>query len=188
MALKGPAFQVKFNLDTSHFMKKVNKLDYKTRHNVLKRILRDTARKVYVRPLKASVRHSRTGRLKASMGTITGKSKQVATIFAGPRMSTVGKRQGFQGWVANILEYAKPGQRTSKTKGKSMGPMSWGGGRWAPGRAPGGGPKTVGAAFYKAVAPIRPSRKTHFRRVILRNMKRAETETFLSIQRIVKKI
>ena len=85
----------------------LDNLEYSTQQKFLKRILRDTATQTFVKGLRRDAPPSRT--LKRSMGHVTGKSRRVATIFAGPRMS-LSKAQtdsGYKGWLANIIEYNK---------------------------------------------------------------------------------
>jgi len=121
-------------------------LDYATQQRELKKILRDAANKTVVAHLKR-VAPVRTGALRASMGVITGKSKRKATVFAGPRLShskTRSGKAGYSGWVANILENAKP-QRRVPQKGKAFKPFF--------GTASGPG-------FVTSVGPI--TKKTHF--------------------------
>jgi len=89
-------------------MKVLTNLDYKTQHKVLKRITKDTAQKTLVGPLRQASPY-RTGTLRASMGSLSGKSKRTAVAFAGPRMG--GKHKGY---VANILEHSKGMKRIPK--------------------------------------------------------------------------
>lgn len=79
----------------------LNGLNYQTQHKFLKRVVRDTAQKTMVRPLRdASPR--RTGGLQKSMGVVSGRSKRNAVAFAGPRMG--GQHKGY---IANIIEFNK---------------------------------------------------------------------------------
>ena len=82
-------------------------LDYKTQHKQLKRILRDTSQKTVVKRLRQN--SPKSSRLKKSFGTVTGKSRSVATVFAGPRIPTQGgaKTTTNQGYLANIIEFNK---------------------------------------------------------------------------------
>ncbi len=79
----------------------IKELDYRTQHALLKRILRDTSTKTYVKELR-NASPVKSGNLRRSFGNVTGKSRRVATIFAGPRMGGSHK-----GYVANIIEYNK---------------------------------------------------------------------------------
>ena len=81
-------------------IKALEGLDYRTQQNSLKRILRDTATQTFVKSLRQDAPASQT--LKKSMGHVTGKSRRVATVFAGPRMGGQHK-----GWLANIIEFNK---------------------------------------------------------------------------------
>ena len=98
-------------------LRALENLDYSTQHKELKKILRDTATQTFVKRLKQAAPPSQT--LKKSFGHVTGKSRRVATIFAGPRMSLKKAREGdegYKGWLANIIEFNKfqnryPGKR-----------------------------------------------------------------------------
>jgi len=132
-------------------------LDVKTQHVVLKRVLRDTAQKTFVRALR---RESpvRTGNLKRSMGHVTGKNRRVATVFAGPRMGGSHK-----GYVANILDHAKDNRRFPK-EAKAL--------RW-------------NGRYYKSVGPIR--KKTNFKQVILNTIPEAQEHQFKAIRTIIER-
>ena len=134
-------------------------LDSRTQLIELKKILRATATATFVKALRAAS-PVRTGRLKASMGHVTGKNRRVATVFAGPRMShkrnkNFNRREGYQGWVANILENAKDDDRYPKNS-VAFKPFTG---------------TAAGAEFFKKVGPIR--RKTNFTGVILRTVRTA---------------
>ena len=92
-------------------------LDYKTQQKYNKRIVRDAARATIVDKLKKAAPRGPTGNLKRSMGVITGKSKRSAVAFAGPRMSSTKRnkdgstKEGYAGWVANIIEFNKGKKR-----------------------------------------------------------------------------
>lgn len=89
-------------------LKALEALDYRTQHLELKKLLRDTATQTFVKRLRQDAPPSQT--LKKSMGHVTGKSRRVATVFAGPRMShgaTRAGKEGYRGWLANIIEFNK---------------------------------------------------------------------------------
>lgn len=89
-------------------MQALTAADYKTQHKVLKKIVRDTANKTLVKPLRQAT-PVKTGTLKSSMGALSGKSRRSAVAFAGPR--TGGK---YKGYVARILENSKGKDREPK--------------------------------------------------------------------------
>ena len=136
----------------------LKELDYKTQQKFLKRILNDTATKTFVKRLRIAS-PERTGNLKKSMGKVTGKSRRVATVFAGPRMGGSHK-----GHVANILEHAKTGRRFPK-KGVAM---------------------KIGDKFVKSVGPI--TRKTNFKQVILNTVSEAEGHMSKSVRTIIERV
>jgi hypothetical protein len=82
-------------------LKALQMADYKTQHKVLKKIVKDTANKTLVKPLRQAT-PKKTGALRGSMGAVSGKSRKNAVAFAGPRMG--GKHKGY---IANILEHSK---------------------------------------------------------------------------------
>jgi hypothetical protein len=112
-------------------LRALGNLDQKTQQKELKRILRDTATQTFVKRLRQAAPPSQT--LKKSYGHVTGKSRRVATIFAGPRMSlkkAFGEgNQGYKGWLANIIEFNKfqpryPGRtRAGRMKKRPKTPM-----------------------------------------------------------------
>lgn len=140
----------------------LKELDYKTQQKYLKRILNDTAQKTFVKELRRAS-PVRTGNLKRSMGKKTGKSRRVATVFAGPRMSHKREKSQYSGWVANILDNAKPGRRYPKNK-KAM---------------------TINGGFAKSVGPI--TKKTNFKGVIIRTLKPAERHIAKSVRTIIER-
>ena len=131
-------------------------LEAKTQHKILIRVLNDTAQKTFVRNLKIASPVV-YGTLRRSMGRVTGKSRRVATVFAGPRMGGAHK-----GWVANILEHAKSGKRYPKGKFLAT--------PWGPRRS---------------VGPIR--KRTNFKGVILGTIRQAEAHMFKSIRTIMER-
>lgn len=158
-------------------------LNYATQQKVLRGILRDAGNKTIVKALKA-VTPVKTGKLKKSMGIITGKAKNTATVFAGPRLShtkTAAGKAGYSGWVANILEYAKSDIRT---------PAGAIGGRF---RRKGVPKKAfrpffgtaAGAGFVKAVGPIR--KRTNFTFAIKSNISAAEIHVTKSIRTVIER-
>ena len=88
-------------------LRALNNLNYVTQHKVLKKILSDTATKTFVKELKRESPVGPTGNLRRSMGKKTGKSRRVATVFAGPRMSHSREKTNYSGWLANIIEFNK---------------------------------------------------------------------------------
>lgn len=134
-------------------------LENKTQLIVLKRVLSDTAQKTFVKELRR-ITPVRSGKLKRSMGKVTGKSRSVATIFAGPRMSGNRDKLGHKGFIANILEHAKPGRRLPKGKALAT---PWG--------------------MRSSVGPIQ--KRTDFKGTILRTVRTAEEHTFKSIRTIL---
>jgi len=136
-------------------------LDYKTQQKFLKRILNDTAQKTFVKKLRQAS-PVRTGNLRKSMGKVAGRSRRVATVFAGPRMSRGKDKATHSGYVANILENAKPGRRYPK--GQAL---------------------KIGGSFAKSVGPIR--KKTNFKGVILNTLKEAESHMAKSIRTIIER-
>lgn len=142
-------------------------LDYRVQQIELKKILRDTANQTIVKALK---QHSpvRTGGLQKSMGVITGKSKRSAVVFAGPRMShhpDKAKTGGYSGWVANILENAKPDKRYP-TKAKALFPFDY-------------------PNWYRSVGPIR--RKTNFTSVMRSSLVDAQNHFTKSVRKILER-
>ena len=103
-----------FIVESKDFYDAVDKLQARTQVRDMRKILRTTSRKVYIPPLKSAA-PVRTGKLKRSMGNITGKSRYAAIMFVGPRIPrgyrnmTDDEKRAFPygGWVANILEYWK---------------------------------------------------------------------------------
>ena len=134
-------------------------LEVNTQHKILIRVLNDTAQKTFIKALRREA-PVRTGKLRRSMGRVTGKSRRVATIFAGPR--TGGRDERHEGWVANILEHAKSGKRYPK--GRILATP------WGPRRS---------------VGPIR--KRTNFKGVILGTVRQAESHMFKSIRTIMER-
>ena len=146
-------------------------LDFATQHKTLKAILRDAGNKEIVTHLKRATPVV-TGKLRKSMGVVAGRSKRNATIFVGPRMSHGKTRagvEGYSGWVANILEFAKPGRRTPENA-KAFKPFF-------------GGPG--GAGFVTSVGPIR--KKTHFSFVITSRLRAAEIHITKSTRTVIER-
>ncbi|MBG7617398.1 MAG: hypothetical protein IZT57_03395, partial [Chloroflexi bacterium] len=113
-------------LGDEDLMKALQALDYATQQKFLKSILRDTSTKTVVPFVRRFTPQGQTGNLKKSIGHVTGKSKKVATVFVGPRMSHNKSREGevgYKGWVANILEFAKNTDRTPE-KSEAFKPFS----------------------------------------------------------------
>ena len=114
-----------FIVVTKDFYKAVDRLEGRVQMTEMKKILRNTARKIYIPALKSA--SPGKGKLKASWGTVTGKHRTTATIFIGPRvprgynkMSDDEKRAAkYGGWVANILDFAKPHRRYQNMDNKS---------------------------------------------------------------------
>ena len=145
-------------------------LDYKTQQKELKRILRDTATQTFIKRLKQDSPPSRT--LKKSMGHVTGKSRRVATIFAGPRMSLKKAsegNEGYKGWLANIIEFNKfqpryPGKdRTGRPKKRPRTPD--------------------GIRRHSGIFPWRP----YIIQSILRTTREAEEYEFKAIRKLIMK-
>ena len=90
-------------------MAMIRELEYKLQHKFLKQLLRDVAMQTYVKQLRLASPRGETGNLYRSFGTVTGKSRKNAVVFAGPRMG--GKNRNWEGWVANIIEYNKGKER-----------------------------------------------------------------------------
>lgn len=137
-------------------------LDNKTQHKFLKRVVGDAAQKTVVKNLKRESPVKR-GNLRRAMGKVMGKSKRVATVFAGPRRSHRNDKADHSGWVANILEHAKDGRRFPKN-GQAM---------------------KIGNNFVKSVGPIR--KKTNFRGVIINSMREAEDHMAKSVRTIIER-
>jgi len=137
-------------------------LDYKTQHRFLKRVLNDAANKTIVKNLK-QVTPVRTGNLKRSMGVVQGKSRRTATVFAGPRSSRIRDKAQYSGYVANILENAKPGRRYPK-KGTAL---------------------KMGDKFFTSVGPI--TKKTNFKATIQGSLRQAEEHMTKSIRTIIER-
>jgi len=135
----------------------IHGLDQKTQHVVLKKVLRDTAQKTFVKALRG-VSPVRTGNLKRSMGHVSGKSQRVATVFAGPRMGG-----GHKGYVANILDHAKDNRRYPKN-GKAL---------------------KIGDRFYKSVGPIQ--KKTNFKQTIIQTIPQAIEYQFKALRTIMER-
>lgn len=107
--MSNPDFDISM-IGDKELLRALENLDYKTQHKELKRILRDTATQTFVKRLRQASPKGKTGNLKRSMGHVSGKSRRVATIFAGPRMSVGKRREGSKehsGWLANIIEFNK---------------------------------------------------------------------------------
>lgn len=158
---------IKINLvGDEELLQILNGLDYRTQQIELKKVLRDTATKTFVKQLRREAPKGRTGNLRRSMGHVTGKSRKVATVFAGPRMSHNRRSKsgemimGHKGWVANILENAKMSRR-KPLKGRTM--------VWA-------------GRHFTSVAPI--SKKTDFKGTILRTIREAEDYKFKAMRTI----
>lgn len=135
-------------------------LEQKTQQKVLKKVLSDTAQKTFVKELRKEA-PVRSGKLKASMGKVAGRSKSKATVFAGPRMRHRDRTGRYSGWVANILENAKTGRRVPKEAQALATPFG----------------------FFKSVKPI--ARRTDFKGVIQSTIRMAEDHTFKSIRTIL---
>ena len=136
----------------------LKQLDYKTQHKFLKRVVNDAGQKTVVKDLKRDSPRGETGNLRRSMGTVRGKSRRNATVFAGPRMG--GKHKG---WVANILENAKPNRRYPKNA-KAL---------------------KIGDNYVKSVGPIK--KKTTFRQTIKAAMPAAERHMIKSVRTILER-
>jgi len=146
-------------------------LDYATQQRALKAILRDAGNNTIVKALKA-ITPVRTGKLQKSMGVVSGRNRRRATVFVGPRMShiqTARGREGYSGWVANILENAKDHDRVP-LKAKSFKPFS----------GTGAGPE-----FFKKVGPIR--KRIHFSYAIESNIKNAEVHIIKSTRKVIER-
>ena len=144
-------------------------LDYATQQRELKKILKDSGNQTIVKALQRAS-PVRTGTLRRSMGTIMGKSRSKATVFVGPRMSHTKTRQGsdqYSGWVANILENAKPGRRYPE-KSKAFKPFFG---------------SASGPGFVKSVGPIR--NRTHFTYAITSNLMAAELHITKSVRTVI---
>jgi len=107
-------------------VKALRMMEYKTQHKVLKKIAGDTARKIFVGPLKRAHPYDQISR---SIGVIKGRSRRVGAAFVGPRMvpgwklTDKQKQSGnYSGYLAQIVEYNKGQVRTTK-KGYSRGVM-----------------------------------------------------------------
>jgi hypothetical protein len=140
----------------------LRELDFKTQHRFLKGLLTDSANKTIVKNLRQAS-PVRTGNLRRSMGVIQGKSKKTATVFAGPRMSSRRDKSEYSGWVANILENAKPGRRYPKN-GVAM---------------------KIGDNFVKSVGPI--TKKTNFKATINNSLKQAEDHLMKSVRTVIER-
>lgn len=151
-------------------------LDYKTQHKVLKRVVNDAAQKTIVKAVKAAAPVGKgvkgtqfssigTGNLKRSIGTVSGKSKRSAVVFAGPRTkSKYQKRTSTNmGFVANIIEHGKNKRRVPTTAKALSTP-------WGPRKSVKG-------------IPARPFVKPN----ILSQLKPAENHIFKSIRTIMER-
>lgn len=144
---------------TKEFDDAIDKLEGRVQIKNMKKILRTTAKKVYMQPLKSNS-PSKSGKLRRSFGTVTGKSRYQATMFIGPRVPRGYRNMSdeekaatkYGGWVANILEYAKPGRRFPKNATVLKTP--WG--------------------YRKSVGPIR--KRTRFR-AIMQSLSRKALDT-----------
>ena len=102
-ATKYPALGFKMTIEGSPFKRDLDRLDNRTQQKVLKRVLRDVQRTVFLPVLKANTpRRPGGGNLFRSMGIVAGRRNYIAAMFAGPRIQE-GSKTGM-GWVANILE------------------------------------------------------------------------------------
>jgi len=140
-------------------MQALQSLDYATQQKTLKAILTNASTKAVKPLIKRATPVGQTGNLRKSIGNVRGKSKSVATLFVGPRMShkrTAEGKEGYRGWVANILENAKGKDRTPE-KAKAFKPFSGG---------------TGGPEFFKKVGPIR--KRTHLTWAVKASLKPAE--------------
>lgn len=140
-------------------------LDYKTQHSAMKRVLNDTAMKTFVKELRRQA-PVKTGTFRKSIGTKFGKSKSVATVFAGARMG-----DGYKGYLANIIEGNK-GQPRKPGFDKKTGEM-----RKRP-RLPDGGIRKHSGIF-----PVRP----FIRRTIETNVNPAQQHVMKSMRTIIEK-
>ena len=158
-----------FLVNAQDFYKMVDKVEGRTQVTNLRKVLRNTAKKVYIPSLKSASPKGDTGKLRASWGTITGKSRYQATMFVGPRvprgyrlMSDEKKKaQKYGGWVSNILEFAKTGRRYPKN-GKFL-KTPW-------------GPRT-------SVGPIK--RRTRFRAIMKSKSKTALADMARGVEQLI---
>jgi len=147
-------------------------LNYATQHKFLKAILRDTSAKTVVPFVRQATPRGKTGNLRKSIGTITGKSKSTATVFVGPRMShrrTAEGDDGYRGWVANILEFAKPHDRVPENA-KAFKPFFGG---------------AAGPGFVRKVGPIR--KKTNLTWAIKSRLQPAEVHMTKAIRTVIER-
>ena len=145
-------------------------LDYATQQKFLKAILRDTSTKTVVPFVKRFTPQGQTGNLKKSIGHVAGKSKRKATLFVGPRMSHGKSRRGedgYKGWVANILEFAKDDDRTPENA-KAFKPFSG---------------TAAGPQFFKKVGPIK--KKTNLTWAISSRMGAAEVHITKAVRTVL---
>jgi hypothetical protein len=113
-------------LGDEQLMQAFNNLEYKVSHKVLKKTVNDTARKVFVPPMRKAHPYRQ---IQKSIGVKQGRSRRVAAAFAGPRMiprrfqTDKQKASGnYSGWLAQIVEYNK-GAKRSTSKGYNRGIM-----------------------------------------------------------------
>ena len=159
----------------------IRNLDYVTQQRFLKNILADVGRREIVKYLKIVAPMGQTGNLRRSMGVIRGKAKNTATVFVGPRLShkeSAAGKEGYKGWVANILEFAKSEPRT---------PKGAEGGRF---QRSGKEPKKtfkpfVPGLFLREISPIR--KRTHFTYTIESRLKPAEVEIKEATRRVIER-
>ena len=93
--------------------KVLTNLPFKLQHNVLKKVVSDSANPM-VKAIKQDAPRGATGNLYRSIGKVAGRSKRNAVVFVGPRLGGGGKRGAQKGWVANILEFSKGKVRRPK--------------------------------------------------------------------------
>lgn len=153
-------------------LRTLENLDYATQHKYLKAILRNTSAKTVVPFVRQATPRGQTGNLRKSIGTITGKSKSTATVFVGPRLSHKKSREGndgYSGWVANILEFAKPHDRVPKDA-KAFKPFFG---------------TAAGPGFVRKVGPIK--KKTNLTWAITSRLNPAEIHMTKSIRTVIER-
>ncbi len=147
-------------------------LDYATQQKYLKAILRDTSVKTVKPFVKQATPRGQTGNLRKSIGEVTGKSKRTATVFVGPRLSHRKTREGdtgHKGWVANILEFAKPQDRVPENA-KAFKPFFG---------------SAAGPGFVRKVGPIK--KKTNLTWAISSRMGAAEVYMTKAIRTVIER-
>lgn len=158
----------------AEIMAALQALDQAVALKYLRAILRDVGNKAVVPLLRHAVPLGPTGNLRASMGVVTGKSKSNAVVFVGPRMSHKrdmkgDRKQGYQGWVANILEFAKPGDRRP-ANAKAFRPFDG---------------DASGPFFFKKVGPIK--KKTNIRFAVTKSVGPARLQIEKSMRTVVER-